>query len=146
MKIGCDIGGVIKEMTSDDPIKGAIEAINQLLKKGHSVVLISKCNETYRTQINTWLVQNGLDHIEVKYCKEYNEKINIAQKLGIDVMIDDKIQVLQSFMPSHYITKIWFCDDVKKIKGTQKYQPELLKTIRLAKNWEMILEILNELK
>ena len=146
MKIGCDIGGVIKEMTSDNPIKGSIETINQLLKEGHSIVLISKCSETFRKQIDAWLKQYGLDHIEVKYCKEYSEKINIAQKLGIDVMIDDKIQVLQSFAQNPNITKIWFCDDEKKIKGTHKYQPELLKTMKFAKNWEMVMKIINEFK
>ena len=30
MIIGCDIGGVVKEMTSDDPIENALESIKEL--------------------------------------------------------------------------------------------------------------------
>ena len=143
MRIGCDIGGVIKQMTNDQPISGAIAGLNQLFQLGHSVILISKCKETYRNQIDDWLKSQNLTYIPVRYCGEYADKVNIAKELKLEVMIDDKMQVLSSF--SDQFLKIWLCDEEKKISGAKKYQPDLFKTLRLAKNWEQILVILSQL-
>ena len=46
----------------------------------------------------------------------YSEKVEIAAKNNVAIMIDDKIQVLSKF--SDETLKIWLCDDEKKISGT----------------------------
>ncbi len=46
--IGCDIGGVVKKLGYDEEVDGALKAINQLLKYGHTVIFISKCGEKYK--------------------------------------------------------------------------------------------------
>ncbi|AYV82539.1 MAG: hypothetical protein Hyperionvirus1_118 [Hyperionvirus sp.] len=142
MKIGCDIGGVLKEMISDEPIVDALETIRKLVELKHQIILISKCKEGYRTYIQEWLKEHKLDNLEVYYCDEYGEKIDIGMKEKIDVMIDDKIQVLNSFERNRDIKKIWFCCDSKKINGAKKYQSELLKNIFIAGDWKIVFEII----
>ncbi len=71
---------------------------------------------------------------------EYNDKVQIAAAANVSIMIDDKIQVLSKF--NNDVVKIWFCEDLKKISGTQKYQPELFATFKLATSWNEILDII----
>ena len=54
MIIGCDIGGVVKEMISDDPIYGAIESIKNLEINGHEVIFISKCKKNFQYTHRIW--------------------------------------------------------------------------------------------
>lgn len=138
MKIGCDIGGVIKQLTSDDEIPNAIKSINELAKS-HEVIFISKCGDSFKKRTEDWLESKKL-HMKIIFCKDYDDKVKIATLLGITVMIDDKLQVLRTFPDN--ITKIWLCDDQKRIAGTRKHQPELLETIKLANTWDDIMLIL----
>ncbi len=70
-------------------------------------------------QIKTWLQDNGFGIYPVHFCEEYKDKLKLAQNLNVAIMIDDKMQVLQSFPDT--ICKLWFCQDVKKIEGAKKY-------------------------
>ena len=97
LKIGCDIGGVIRDLVSENPITDSIKSINKLLVT-HKVVFISKCKEKYKDKSFKWLKENNLSSIPVYFCLEYADKVNIASDEKINVMIDDRLQVLKNFL------------------------------------------------
>lgn len=143
--IACDIGGVIKNQINDEPIESAVECLIKLSQSpSNAIIFISKCKDSYKQKSNMWLEQYNLSHIRAYYCLEYDEKIKIANDNNVNVMIDDKMQVLRSFPMS--ITKIWFCSDPKKIEGAQKFQPDFLNSVRIARSWEEIMEIIEQIK
>ena len=142
LKIGCDIGGVVMRMFSEDSVVGAFEGIECLMQEGHPFIFISKCGESFQSYLVKWLQMNNLGHIQAYFCKSYDGKIGIANSQKIDIMIDDKIQVLRTF-PST-IKCLWFCDDAKKISSTKKHQPELFETLHLVGNWNEVLDLISE--
>ncbi len=81
-----------------------------------------------------------MDHIPIFFCIAYDGKILIAKAQKVDVMIDDKIQVLQTFTPN--IRCLWFYDDYRAISKTKKRQPELFKRLVIVKNWNHVLDVL----
>jgi uncharacterized HAD superfamily protein len=138
MNIACDIGGVVKNLINDEPIEGAVESI-KLLEEKHKIIFISKCKESYKDKILKWLKEHNLDNITIYFCEDYKDKIQIAENNKINVMIDDKMQVLCTFPKS--IKKIWFSDD-KKIEGAKKYQPYFYNSVQIAKKWTDIIKLL----
>ncbi len=140
MIIGCDIGGVIKNLISNQPIPLAIDTLHQLMLNDHQIILISKCGHNYQTSTIQWLKDYQLDHIPVIFCLSYEDKVEIAKLHQVQVMIDDKIQVLKSFPTT--INKVWFCDDEQKIKGTRKFQPDLMANLHLTRSWNEIYHVI----
>ena len=130
VKIGCDIGGVIRNTVDDGrPIAGAIEGVRELHKRSQ-VVFISKCGPTFRKAVLEFLKAHGLDDIPIQFCDDDNEKAGIGAKCGVTHMIDDTMPVLRSFDPR--VIKIWFNPDEKKIKGLQLREPHVLRTASSA--------------
>lgn len=143
--IACDIGGVIRDQATDAPIENGVEALISLSEDvTNTVILISKCKDHYKQKSTLWLEENNLSHLRVFYCLEYGEKVKLAHDNQVNVMIDDRMQVLSTFPPS--ITKIWFCSDPKKIQGAQRYQPDFVNAVRIARNWTDVLQVIAELK
>lgn len=136
MIIGCDIGGVIKEMISNNPIPNAIEGIKELETFGHKVIFISKCKDGYREIISKWLKTNNLKN-PVYFCQEYSEKNRLCIENNVDIMIDDKLQVFKNIPDS--IKKIWFCDDYRKINGALQFQSDEFYRVIVCKNWIEVL-------
>ena len=144
LTIGCDIGGVVKNQMTELPIDYAIDSLKELSKnENYKVIFISKCKESYQLKSKGWLKSDGLDHIQAFYCLENNDKIHIARRENVRIMIDDKMQVLNTF--DDYTLKIWLCDDHKKIEGSKKFQPDLFAKVRLAIIWPEAIEIINNL-
>ena len=139
MIIGCDIGGVVKEMTSDSPIENAIETIKELELFGHEIIFISKCKENFRKVIIEWLKINQLDN-KIYFCNEYSEKCSLCIKLKTNYMIDDKLQVFRDIPDS--IIKIWLCSDEKKILGAHKFQSNEVYKVTICKDWFNIKNII----
>ncbi|CAF0983650.1 unnamed protein product [Rotaria sordida] len=143
--IACDIGGVIKDQRNDEPIENAVKSVIKLSENtSNMVIFISKCKDSYKRQSNMWLEKYNLSHIRAYYCLEYEEKVKIANDNNVNVMIDDRMQVLRSFPSS--IIKIWFCSDPKKIEGARKFQPDFINSVRIAQSWEEILELIEEIQ
>ena len=143
--IGCDIGGVIKNQQTDDPIEDAVESLIKLSDTAsNTVVFISKCKDSYKEKSNLWLREQNLSHIRTYYCVEYGEKVQIAVDNKVNIMIDDRMQVLRTFPSS--IVKIWFCSDPRNIEGARKFQPDFIDSVRIARNWNEILELIDEIK
>ncbi len=74
MKIGCDIGGVVKSLATDHPLEGAIDGLHQLLSSGHEIVFISKCGPSYIPPTKAWLQSQALEHIPLFFCDSYQGK------------------------------------------------------------------------
>lgn len=141
--IACDIGGVVKDNTTDQPVDDAIESVMKLSKDpSKTFIFISKCNDKYMQKSTTWLKDQGLAHIPVYYCLEWDEKVKLAHDHHVRVMIDDRMQVLKNFPAS--IVKIWFCSDKKKIEGARRYQPDFADSVRLARTWPEVVQIVEE--
>ena len=141
--IGCDIGGVVRDMITGDPVDNSIESIKQIIHRGYRIMFISKCKSGYQERVTEWLKRWDLDELPREFCQEYAQKFEIARRHTINIMIDDKIQVL-SLLPDH-IVKIWFCSEEQKISGTRKYQPELFEKFKVARNWNDVLDVLDAL-
>ncbi|CAF3513609.1 unnamed protein product [Rotaria socialis] len=143
--IACDIGGVIKDHTNDESIENSVKSIIKLsASASNRVIFISKYKENYQQKTKAWLDKYNLSHITVYYCLEYEDKIKIATDNKVNVMIDDRMQVLRTFPSS--IFKIWFCLDPKKIEGARKFQPDFINSVRIAQSWQEVLELINEIQ
>ena len=143
--IACDIGGVIRDQVTDAPIEDAVQALIRLSKdETNTVILISKCKEHYKQKSKLWLEEHNLSHLRALYCLEYGEKVKIAHDNQVNMMIDDRMQVLSTFPPS--IIKIWFCSDPKKIQGARKFQPDFVNAVRIARDWTEVLQVIAEIK
>lgn len=137
--IGCDIGGVVRNLQEDKPFPDSIEILEEL-SKNYKIIFISKCKQNFKKSSENFLKTNGLDKYPVFYCQEYYEKIEIAKKKNVSIMIDDLMKVLSTFPTT--IMKIWVCDDQKKIDGANKFQKEFYDSVKLARNWKEIKKLL----
>jgi uncharacterized HAD superfamily protein len=143
--IACDIGGVIKETLNDEPIENAVESVIKLSENtSNMIIFISKCKDSYKQKSNMWLEKHNLSYIRAYYCLEYGEKVKIANDNNVNIMIDDRMQVLCTFPSS--IIKIWCCSDPKKIEGAKKFQPEFINSVRIAGNWKETVELIEEMQ
>jgi hypothetical protein len=140
MIIACDIGGVVTNMATDEPVDGAIAGLAQLSTL-HDVIFISKCGDSFKAKSTAWLAAHELGSVPTYYCEEHGDKAAIAAHHAVNVMIDDRIKVLRTFPDE--VVKIWFCDEPKKVAGTRKHQPEIFATLRLATTWSQVLDIVN---
>lgn len=134
MIIGCDIGGVVKQITRDDPMDDAIATLFRLRDAGHKIIFISKCGPSYASKTVEWMAVHGLDSFKIVFCENYAEKVVLASKFGVEAMIDDKMVVLKHFPATKY-TRFWFCTEQKNIDGAQKYDPEFINTVQLVQSW-----------
>ena len=136
MLIACDIGGVIKDQVTGQPINGAVDSIRKL-QDNNQVIFISKCKANTMATTDEWLRKHGLSDIKVYYCTDYSQKAVIASQQKVDVIIDDKMQVLQAFPDS--IKKLWFCNKKENIEGAIKHQPEFIRSVTVVQNWDDVL-------
>ena len=141
--IGCDIGGVVRDNITNLQVPDSLESINRLIEENYKIIFISKCKALYEEKSKMWLKDNDLSDLEAFFCINYNQKLAIALNQKVSIIIDDRIQVLATFINNHDLLRIWFCDDDQKINGTKKYQPELYQTMRLARNWPQVVNIIN---
>jgi len=141
LRIGCDIGGVVRDLATGEPVAGALDGLAQL-RSVHHVCFISKCGQNFKELSLSWLADRGLAGVPIHFCEADEGKAAIAQEQGIDIMIDDRIQVLRCYPDS--ITKIWLCNEDKKIAGTRKHQPELFQALQLARTWQDIISVVQD--
>jgi len=138
--IGCDIGGVVKDMTSNAPIEGALESLRSLQKLGFQIVFISKCKTSFRSVIKEWLLDQGLDKLPIHFCEEYADKAILVKRLGLHYMIDDKLQVFKD-IPDN-IMKLWLCNDDRKIDGARQFQSSQIDRVHVCRSWSELCSVL----
>ncbi len=141
MLIACDIGGVVKEMMSDEPIFNAIESIKQLELLGHKVIFVSKCEQKYIDMVRYWLDSNDLRNNEAYFCDDYDGKKEICDYNDVDYMIDSKLQIFKEMTDK--IKKIWLCSDAKKISGAKKYQNDEVERVTICGDWASIVNVIS---
>lgn len=134
MRIGCDIGGVVKSLVDDLPVPEAIESLHRLRESGYETVFISKCGASYAAKTIEWLANYGLDQFSIEFCVDYAGKVELARKHNIELMIDDKITVLKHF-PAGEFTRMWFCTEQKNIAGARKHDPDFIRSVQLVQSW-----------
>ena len=112
--IGIDIGNVIIGGDHEDrtffgdqyltapAVWGAFDSIKELVNQGHEIVLISKCGIPVMTKTVSWLQYHdffehtGVSIDSMYFVKKRPEKAPLAQELQVDIMIDDREDIIQS--------------------------------------------------
>lgn len=93
---------------TDCPVfEGAIDFIRKLEKEGHSIFYITSRPKTYCEKTRQWMKNRGFPIIDEHfYCgMKDHEKLEIIQKLNLDVYFDDKPAVLETLTDSN--TKVY---------------------------------------
>lgn len=136
--IGIDIGGVIIKpaetegdtsfFTSDyletPIIEGAADVIRRLKEErfGQHMYLVSKCGPRTQEKSREWLTyhnffeRSGMDPMNVHFCRQRSDKARICRRFGINVFIDDRLDVLSHLKTVP--TKIHFRNSSKSKKMT----------------------------
>jgi len=131
--IGIDIGGVLikpaetkgdTSFFSDDYLatpefEGAAEIIRRLKDErfGDHMHLVSKCGPKVQRKSLDWLehhdfyARSGLDRANVHFCLERPDKAVICKQLGVNVFIDDRLDVLGYL--EDVPTRIQFCGSAR---------------------------------
>lgn len=110
-KIGIDVGGVLRQKRIgrndlkkylDTPLlPGALEVVTWLAATfgKENIYIISKCPEEKERDIRLWLEKTSvmpqfIPNENIFFCRERVEKATIASAHGIDIFIDDRVDVL----------------------------------------------------
>jgi hypothetical protein len=124
-RVGVDIGRVLMAPTGEDggadtsflsgsdeaaletpPSEGAFDVVRELVSRtGGAVWLVSKAGPRIEALTQRWLRAQrfheltGVRHDRVKFCRERADKAGIADRLDLNVFIDDRLDVLQHLRP-----------------------------------------------
>lgn len=112
MKIGLDCGGVLGPLASDTaekddlglapPFAGAVDGVKAIVKKHgqENVYVVSRAGWKMRKKTMAWMKRHGIVgegailEANVHYCFERAEKQQVCEKLGIEFMVDDRLEIL----------------------------------------------------
>ena len=133
LRIGIDLGGVCSihardyegtgEMKEIINMPGCVEALQQLRKDGHTLVLVSFCGKS-RAEQTKKIPEMKLFH-EVYFVRDRKYKNQVCHHRALDVLIDDRVDILDtlqcpvkgilfgSFSPDYLFGFKW--DDVVKV-------------------------------
>jgi hypothetical protein len=130
LRIGVDMGGVCVhkgQEYEDDRAKfhrvmdmpNCVEILRLLKAKGHYIVLVSFCGRSRATDTSKSLRKpNHTDLFdEMYFVKNKSFKDAIAKHLALDVMIDDRWDILENM---HTVYRLHFTADVPAKKMPQK--------------------------
>lgn len=104
----CGLGAQLRAGGSDDDamaapaMDGAIESLFRLtnLFGPSRVWIVSKCGPRIQQRSRLWLARHrffertGIPREHLRFCRERNEKAPICLELGVDVFVDDRLDVL----------------------------------------------------
>ena len=109
MKIGIDVGWTIKGVRAhgfrNTIAPDSLYIISELVKRGDDVFLISKVNSEQKKEVEDWLAktdffnQTGVKPENLYFCFERRDKAIFVKALGIEMMIDDRTEVMASLSP-----------------------------------------------
>ena len=123
--IAFDLGGVVFDASNDTNIfsknylntplvEGIYDLIIYLSKKeNYKLIIISKAYPNNAQKSKEILKIYGLDDIfnSIIFCEDKNDKVKIALAMNINVMIDDRKDILETFNGTN-IKTILFTKDV----------------------------------
>jgi hypothetical protein len=113
LNIGVDYGGVCsisaenyedskKLINEEINMPGCREALKKLKSLGHKLVLVSFCGARRARQTREYLAPLGLFD-ELVFVKNRDHKTKICKFYGLDVMIDDRLDILETVAPTQAI-------------------------------------------
>ena len=82
-------------------VPGCLEALQILRAQGHRLILISFCGRNRAKRTREYL--DSLDEKpfhEVYFVKNRNYKAHVCQQRGVDIMIDDRMDILKTVAPT----------------------------------------------
>lgn len=114
-RIGVDLGGVVIDGRNDTmfterfletpEVDGAFAALSRLVEAGWEVFVVSKCGQRMEDASRLWLLdrgfygRTGVLPERVRFCRRRPEKGVIAEELGLDAFVDDRLDVLRAVLP-----------------------------------------------
>ena len=83
-------------------VSGAVETLTRLCRRfAGRVWLVSKCGPKVQQRTRMWLDRTrffqttGIPYGHVRFCKDRKDKAPICAELGVDIFVDDRLDVLQ---------------------------------------------------
>jgi hypothetical protein len=132
LRIGIDVGGVLihmgalyednnQEFKVDFNMKGCVKALKELSSIGHTLVLVSFCGRN-RAKATYSMISEKYPGLfdEMYFVKNIRYKHDVAVARGLDVMIDDRLDVLQLMSTVerwHFISDV--ADDKRDPNGRE---------------------------
>jgi hypothetical protein len=107
--VGWTLKGVRKDNDRHKTAPDSFRVIRHLVNQGHNVVLISKVNSRQKEEVEQWLEnvdffnKTGVRPENLFFCFERKDKSIFVKALDIDIMIDDRAEVM-AHLPSR-VTK-----------------------------------------
>jgi len=146
MNIGVDLGWTIKgvRMTGDRNkiAPDSFRVLKRLIDRGDKIFIISKVNSEQKERAEKWLKdvrffeETGINPDNLYFCFEKRDKAMFVKSLDIDVMIDDRAEVMK-----HLPTKVLKFLITPEIDELRKFQDDL-RNFRLVYHWSEIEEVL----
>lgn len=109
MNIGIDLGWTIKGVrpTGDRHIIAphSFRVIKQFITRGDKVFIISKVDSEQKARAEKWLAdvdffkQTGINPKNLYFCFEKRDKAIFVKALEINIMIDDRTEVMANLSP-----------------------------------------------
>lgn len=155
LKIGIDFGGVCCYLTRDDnddtqkydpnfkeaiTMDGCIDALKYLVKQGHKLYLISFCGKNRANATRNMLCTEHSDLFKKEnlfFVKKRWFKSKVCNHLGLDVLIDDRIDIITSL---RHVKGIQFRGDPRIDKNITALEHKFL----TADSWKDVISILNK--
>lgn len=129
MKIGFDIGDTLLDRNGRtfslysqeerrslfQPFKGSLQVIETLCTQlgRENVYIISKCDQETEEQLIDWLSfhkfigENKILQENIFFCRERKDKAPIIKSLGLNVFVDDRIEIFESIQDYPIIKMIF---------------------------------------
>ena len=142
MIIGIDIGWTIKgiriENNKNKTAPNSFDTIKSWVERGDTIYLISKANSTQKEKVETWLSETnffeftGVNAQNLYFCHERRDKKFFVEGLGVQIMIDDRAEVLANINLS--VIKFLLNPELHEY---EKFKKDLF-NVRMVTDWYQI--------
>ena len=142
MNIGIDVGWTIKgirgESDKNKIAPNSFKIISEFIKRGDVVYLISKCNSIQKEHVELWLKdvdffnKTGVNPQNLYFCFERRDKSLFVKALNIQIMIDDRAEVMAYINP--LVVKFLINPEMDDY---EKHRHQLL-NCKIVTNWSQI--------
>ncbi len=145
MKIlGVDCWDVIYHNPTGIPLRGAIEGLRKLVdsKAFDKIYIISKVDPISEVfsrvnfKVRNFCNKTGISRENIIFCRRYEDKAPLAEKLHITHFVDDHLKVL------YYMNTVNHLYALNPRHRELKKYPELVSEVTIVKSWEELLPML----
>jgi hypothetical protein len=155
-KIGIDLGDTtfnrkaprltLGKGTVAVPCEGAVEVITELEREGYEFVVVSKIDHGQEARValslfNCGLVPHVIDPEGVRFVYSRADKGPVLKELGIQIHIDDRIEVLNTAHEHGVACKILFVG-VRDERTEERYPEINFEGVEIASTWEEVRRII----